>query len=492
VLESTGSFCNSNIRRIIFGVPQVSQTPIVCNDARVVVGRANTELHVTSSAQGLHAMSNAARQPKVNLNARDHYIPVRKSELQRQLSNRFDPERFADREKFNQVCKLMSSLFHYQYFEQLERLRDDYYYFDPEIEQTARFKDTGSAHDYAKLVGNLRAVLLKANYIEVSRKDIEVEQHSSSLLRVVAATDDYRDIQLFRRGNHREQVDVRRWFGLRKRISDSLFYDNVVIMVAIKREEEITSRNQRRRLRRARLRPGTVLIKYFRNIAYADLKMLFPRVRVKLNTFDKLLIAVPAIAGATTLLSNLLPTVSVLAIVAGFYLGFEATIQHDDVARAFAALSGIGALGGLIMTQRIKYERRSLKYQKQVSDNCYFRNISNNAGLFDYIIGAAEEQECKEAILAFYFLLTADMPHNEGTLDLTVENWLLDTFGVDIDFEVDDALAKLQRLTMLQYDGDRLMVPALDDALVALDKIWDNFFMYNNDAEASARAAVTV
>ena len=70
------------------------------------------------------------------------------------------------------------------------------------------------------------------------------------------------------------------------------------------------------------------------------------------------------------------------------------------------------------MRQRLKYERLSLKYQKQVSDHVYFRNISNNSGIFDYIVGAAEEQECKEAFLAYYFLLVASNPPDQETLDL--------------------------------------------------------------------------
>ena len=67
-------------------------------------------------------------------------------------------------------------------------------------------------------------------------------------------------------------------------------------------------------------------------------------------------------------------------------------------------MSGLVALGGFVMRQWLKYQRQSLKYQQELTDNIYFRNLNNNAGMFDYIIGAAEEQECKEAFLAYYFL----------------------------------------------------------------------------------------
>ena len=107
----------------------------------------------------------------------------------------------------------------------------------------------------------------------------------------------------------------------------------------------------------------------------------------------------------------------------------------------------------------MRFQRQSLLHQKILSDNVYYRNINNNAGIFDYIIGEAEEQECKEAFLAYYFLLKDGAP-TEDALDQRIEAWLQKTFGVDVDFECDDALAKLDRLKLLKRDGDKLSVPA--------------------------------
>jgi Protein of unknown function (DUF3754) len=44
---------------------------------------------------------------------------------------------------------------------------------------------------------------------------------------------------------------------------------------------------------------------------------------------------------------------------------------------ALAALSALVALGGFIVTQWVRYQRQSLKYQMELTDNIYYRNINN-------------------------------------------------------------------------------------------------------------------
>ena len=71
----------------------------------------------------------------------------------------------------------------------------------------------------------------------------------------------------------------------------------------------------------------------------------------------------------------------------------------------------------------------------------------------------------------------------------SIETWLKDTFDVDVDFEVDDALGKLDRLGLLTRDGERLSVPPPDETLARLDRLWDNYFQYSGEGAATPRAA---
>ena len=189
-----------------------------------------------------------------------------------------------------------------------------------------------------------------------------------------------------------------------------------------------------------------MLLKCFRNIASGDLKALFPNARVVMSNVDKLVLGVPALASGIPILINLYTTITVLFLVLGFYLGLSASVEDKDMKTALAALSALVALGGFIVTQWVRYQRQSLKYQTELTDNIYYRNVNNNSGIFDYVIGAAEEQQVKEAFLAYHFLHVANSPPVASELDSRVEEWLRATFAVDVDFDVGEAVDKLEQL----------------------------------------------
>jgi hypothetical protein len=408
---------------------------------------------------------------------RGNYIPIRKTDILDALVEHGTFAADRQREQFQQICRMLAAVYHYEYFDRLEALRNAYYYFNPELSPHARFTAETVDSAYEQLVGSLTAVLEGANFVEVPHEEIERAHRESLAVTVEIRTplEDYREVRFFRRGQHQESFNVPRWFGLRSKTIEAEVYDDVVLFVAMKPDAREIHKQHRRTLQR-RTRPGSVLIKYFRNIASSDLNALFPNVQVVMSTLDKVILGVPAIAGGIPILFNLASTATVLFLVIGFYLGISAAIEDDQMKGAFAAMSGLVALGGFIMRQWMKYQRQSLMYQKQLADNIYFRNVNNNAGIFDYIIGAAEEQECKEAFLAYYFLQQG--PLTQSDLDRRIEAWLKDTFDVDTNFEVDDALRKLDRLGLLRHDGERISVASPQDALAQLDTVWDGYFQY--------------
>jgi Protein of unknown function (DUF3754) len=419
---------------------------------------------------------------------RDHFIPVRKTDLLDALIDHGHPAgpaaRDQAREPLRAVCRLIAAILHYEYFARLERLRDDYFYLNPEIAPHPQFDRDAHERAYAELAGSFVRVLEDANFVEISHAEI-AQAHRARVLTQVeieAPMEDYREVRFFRRGHHSEMITHADWFGLRKRSAQVPVYDDVVLFVAVKPEPDIVSGRRRQRLGRRKslarrqIRPGSVLIKYFRNIASADLNALFPHVRVVMSLRDKLFLSGPALAGGVPILLKLASTITVLFLVIGSYLGLSASVKGDEMAAAFAAVSGLVALGGFVMRQWLRYQHQSLKYQKELTDNVYFRNVNNNAGIFDAIVGAAEDQECKEAFLAYYFLCTATDAPAPAELEHRIEDWLRQAFGTDIDFALAEALARLGRLGLLVRDRDRLAVLPPEQALRTLADVWDGFF----------------
>src|SRR5436190_15691916 len=83
---------------------------------------------------------------------RDHFIPVRKSDVLDALIEHGQLPGEDAREQFRQVCKLLAAIYHYEYFERLETLRDAYYYFNPELDTQARFDRATTERAYAELI----------------------------------------------------------------------------------------------------------------------------------------------------------------------------------------------------------------------------------------------------------------------------------------------------------------------------------------------------
>jgi hypothetical protein len=412
---------------------------------------------------------------------RDRFIPLRKSDLIDGLvaEGLLDE---AGQAGFRQLARMLGAIFHYQYFEELDRLREAYFHFDPEVNPLA----CGPAPDleaaYRSLSEEFVRVLTDANFIEIAHDEITraFAERARVRVKIKAPVEDYRDVRMYRRGHHTETIEIPVWFGLRRRPLDVVVYDDVVLMVAT-RPDRTTPADAGKALVSARrggqkVRGGAVLFKYFRHIARADLKALFPNARVVMSLTDQLTLGVPAVVGGVPILLKLASTITVLFLVAGFYLGITGSIGDSDTRQALAAFSGLFALGAFVLRQWGNFHRQSLIHQKELTDNIYYRNVNNNSGIFTYIIGEAEEQDWKEALLAYFCLLTAPAPLTREELHARIEQLLARAFGVVADFEIDDALTRLKRLDLLAGTGGRLAVPPLADALARLDKEWNGVF----------------
>jgi hypothetical protein len=260
---------------------------------------------------------------------------------------------------------LLGSIFDYEYFSELEGLKEAYFHVNP---QHAGKLDgvAGSPAAYAELTAALDRVLAKANFVEVPPDEVERAYRATGLVPVEVQNTGRGLSQhpFLSPGQHPEHVEIESWYGYRHRTIEADVYDEVVLIAALKPQDTVVGKGQKKRLGRGKL-PEGVLIKYFRDIASADLNTLLPHSRVIMSARDKWLLGLPALFGGILLILKLAPTLAVLLVLVGVRLGYTGTSEQDRLQQALAVISGIIALGSFVIHQWLKYQRQALRVRSR-------------------------------------------------------------------------------------------------------------------------------
>jgi hypothetical protein len=333
-----------------------------------------------------------------------------------------------------------------------------------------------------RLVSEMTAVLDAANFEKVTAEDLKQALAEESLfkIRLEVDFDDFEDVIFFRRGESIRRETLVQFYGLRKKSFAFTNYDRVAIYIKL-REKDYFEAKGRKHLNFV---PGSTIIKLFHNVPKADLEMLFPNSRVRMKTIDKLIIGIPAaVSGIVVVVTKLGATLILIGSVVAFWLGFSQEEIKINQKHLIALGAGLATLGGFLFRQIGKFKNRKIKFMKALSDSLYFKNLDNNAGVFYHLIDAAEEEEFKEAVLAYFFLQTEKRPLRKNELDELIEKWFETKWNCNIDFEIDDALKKLERLGLVTRDGTMLDCKPLAEAKRRLDYIWDNYFTFNSEVQ---------
>jgi hypothetical protein len=105
---------------------------------------------------------------------------------------------------------MMAAIYHYEYFAVLERLRNDYYYFNPQVAQRATADPAMLERCYGDLVQSLDRVLKVADFTELPHAEIGDAHDKRAVLRVAvnARLGDFREVRFYRRGHHKEYLQV--------------------------------------------------------------------------------------------------------------------------------------------------------------------------------------------------------------------------------------------------------------------------------------------
>jgi hypothetical protein len=411
----------------------------------------------------------------------ERFIPFRKTSVVTMCA---DDLPGPEREAFLAFADLLASLLHHEFRARLEALKDAYHPFNPDTD-TRTVVELGPAERQAaqqRLVDELADLAEDANFERINVDDLgrAFDEESLMKVRLEADFDDFEQLAFYRRGERTRHEEVKTLLGLRRRTIAFTNYGKVLVYVKFKDAAYFEA--QGKKVDRLPFTPGSTIIKLFQDVPRADLEMLFPNAQVRMRRIDKLLIGVPAvISGAIVIATKLVASLVPVLLLLAFWFGARREPVQLDQGQLVALGAGLVAFGGFLVRQFTKFKNRKIQFMKSLSESLYFRNLDNDAGVFHHLLDAAEEEEVKEAVLAYHFLRTAGSPLTAAELDRRIEDWFALRWAATFDFEVEDGVGKLRRLRLVDDDGQgRLTAVTLDEALRRLDETWDGLFPYQS------------
>jgi hypothetical protein len=406
------------------------------------------------------------------MGARERFVPQRVG----QILATFDEQPWhapGAAARFRLLARMVSALIHFETHERERAMTQAWH--------TVDGAGPGIPVDTADVTTELVGLLEAGNFVPVTIDELDRAMEAESLvpLRLEVDLDDYDDLIIHRRGSHTETIEVKRWKGLRTDERRITIDEQVVVLTRTKPRAWFDERGVDPDERG--LVPGLLSLKLFQDVPRADIEMLLPSTEVRFRPIDTILVGVPAVAsGVIVLATKLGPTIALIALLIGAWLGLREETPELDQTALVVLLGGAVTLGGFLFRQWNKLKNRRVAYLKTLSENLYFRTLADGPGVIHTLLAAAEEQEVIEVLLAYRLLLAADGGSTDGgltleQLDRRVEEWLASTCQVQIDFEIDDAVAKLDRLDLLASHRPLRAAP-LADALASLDNRWDDLF----------------
>ena len=414
----------------------------------------------------------------------------------------------ADQQNFRDFCNILAAYYHFKLHYALENLKANFVPFNPDI-ATDESRETLTNWELKQkednLVTTFESILQRANYYPISQRELKKALLEDSMfdLKTEVNFDDFERMICYCRGDSAEKITIKKWFF--KKVDKKIdIYERVVLLIKFKAEEHFKDKPVVEE--ELNFKPGKIYLYLYKNLSKLDIEFIFPNVEMSMNLKDRLLFGVPAIGAAVPIILRVLPQIIlILGVIIYLTLGYqpisELRVREEDVRNIMPLIvtvfSLIITLGGFAFKQFTKYKNKQIKFQKNIMETLFYRNIANNSGVFQYLIDAAEEEECKEIILVYYHLLVSPSPLTVAELDDRIESWMSERFGTVIDFDIEKTLSNLaaikatiqsneannyavKQVSLLKRDRDnRCQALPLSEAKSVIDNVWDNIFDYS-------------
>lgn len=410
---------------------------------------------------------------------RERFIPVtRFALLDRLTSPALWPEGQA--QEARRFFRYLDHWRRQQYNAALHKLEETYEPFSPDSDllMTRKFSADERAEMKRRILQGMERILEQANYVRIDPNDVELilTRESAYGLDLHVDLEAFEEVLLFYRGASSKRDQRRRWhkFYLKEEF-DIPILQRLFLLFKLKpfdvrvrevMQAEKLSRKEAEKVVKRRLSTvpdevdeNNIYMKLFKNIPKSDLEMVFPNTKVRFRLFDKLWL------GAT----------------AGGGLGFGAIGAAGKLAllatNPLAAAGAIIGLGGVAFRQATNFMNQKQRYMVVMAQNLYFHAMADNKGVMLKLSARAAEEDVKEEML-LYSVLAKERARRQDLpdIDAAIEQYLVSSFGVSVDFDIPDALQRLIADGIVTEEPDgTLTTMSPRDAALHIDRKWDLF-----------------
>jgi hypothetical protein len=353
---------------------------------------------------------------------------------------------------------------------------------DTDLLQTRAFTPLERQAMQKRLVAHMSELLTQGNFTPIAADQFHLilttdDSHYGLDLQV--DTDDFEELLIFYRGATtvtERRRDIRKAYIGWKEVAVPV-YQRLFILFKLKpfemrvqelmdeprpdkrkldhKRAEAIVRRQRKMLPEA-VSSDFVYIKLFKNIPRTDLEMAFPNTEVRFRLLDKIKLGVTAGSGVG---AGVVGTATKLAMISNPYT-------------LVMALAGLGGVAARQVTNFINQRNR---YMAVLAKNLYFHSMADNRGVMTLLADRAADEDIKEEMLLYTAIANERFNVRDlEAIDRGIEGYLSQTFGINVDFDVSDALKRLKKegvVTELE-DGTLQTMPPHEAAL-HIDKLWD-------------------
>ncbi len=349
---------------------------------------------------------------------------------------------------------------------------------DSDLLVTRTFTPDERAVLQKRVVREIENILTQANYVRIDPADVDViltkDSHYGLDLHVDFTA--FEECLIYYRGASNRRDQRRRWQKfMRKEEFDVPIFQRLFLLFKLKpfetrvievmKEQRVPRREAEKAVRNLRamipsgVNDNNIYLKLFKNIPRSDVEMVFPNTRVKFRLLDKLRLGITGSAG----------------------LGMGAFGAAGKIAVAatnpLMAIGAVVGLGGIAFRQAVNFLNQRQRYMVVMAQNLYFHSMADNRGVLIKLADRAAEEDVKEEMLLYSVLAKEQAKRADlAAIDTAIEQYLLASFGITVDFDLEDALSRLLTDGLVIEDPDgtfRTLGPQA--AAQHLDAQWDVF-----------------